>query len=170
MVRFPFGEAQGSVVFSSFPDRVDVDNSQVILASDGKTRYRVILTTVTKFYDDVREYNSYFIEMLPRAEYGDQDTTDLLKGLELVCRFRAMFLEPRSDFFGESVRLTDPHKLPELLVMSTASMRLLPNGLSARSRSSGQRTGGGLGHRGNNGCRARNTDEPLIRKGRTRRS
>jgi hypothetical protein len=114
----PFAEswrdAITSVVLSSFPDRVDVDNSQVILASDGKTGYRVILTTATKFYDDYREYNLYFVQMLQRAEYGDEDTTCLLKGLELVCRFRSMFLEPDSDFRGENVLLTQLTKLPEL--------------------------------------------------------
>ena len=73
------------MVLSAFPDRVDVDNSQHILANDGKTGYRVILTTATKFYDDFREYNLYFVEMLQRPEYGDQDTTSLLKGLELEC-------------------------------------------------------------------------------------
>jgi len=103
-----------SVVLSAFPDRVDIDNSQHILASDGRTGYRVILTTATKFYDDYLEYNVYFVEMLERADYGDHDTTFLLKGLELVCRFRSIFLEGRSDFLGENVFLTDPHRLPEL--------------------------------------------------------
>ena len=107
-------DAITSVVLSSFPDRVDVDNSQIILASDGKTGYRVILTTATKFYDDYREYNLYFVEMLQRADYGDEETTQLLKGLELVCRFRSVFLEPGSDFLGDNVLLTEIHKLPEL--------------------------------------------------------
>jgi hypothetical protein len=107
-------DAITSVVLSTFPDRVDVDNSQVILASDGKTGYRVILTSATKYYDDCREYNLYFVEMLQRADYGDEETTQLLKGLELVCRFRSLFLEPGSDFLGENIFLTDTHKLPVL--------------------------------------------------------
>lgn len=107
-------EAITSVILSSFPDKLDVDNSQIILASDGRTGYRVILTTATKFYDDYREYNLYFVEMLQRADYGDEDTTNLLKGLELVVRFRSIFLEPDSDFLGGNVFLTDIHKLPEL--------------------------------------------------------
>ncbi len=102
------------VVLSAFPDRVDVDNSQVILTSNGKTTYRVILTTARKFYDDSREYNVYFVETLRRADYGDQATTDLLKGLELVCRFRSMFLEPASDFLGDNIRLTNFDRLPEI--------------------------------------------------------
>jgi len=105
-------DAITSVVLSAFPDRVDVDNSQHVLATDGRTAYRIILTTATKFYDDYREYNLYFVEMLQRAEYGDQDTTYLLKGLELVCRFRSMFLEPDSDFLGDNISLSHPEKLP----------------------------------------------------------
>jgi hypothetical protein len=113
----PFGDswrdAITTVILSAFPDRVDVDNSQVILANDGKTGYRVILTTATKFYDDYREYNIYFVEMLQRKDYGDQDTTYLLKGLELACRFRSTFLEPTSDFRGENVLLTQFDRLPK---------------------------------------------------------
>lgn len=107
-------DAITTVVLSSFPDRINVDNSQVILASDGNTGYRVILTTATKFYDDFREFNVYFVEMLQRADYGDEATTRLLKGLELLCRFRSMFLEPGSDFLGENVNLVEIHKLPEM--------------------------------------------------------
>jgi hypothetical protein len=114
----PFAEswqdAITSVVLSSFPDRVDVDNSQVILASDGKTAYRVILTSATKYFDDVREYNLYFVEMLQRRDYGDEATTQLLKGLQLVCRFRSMFLEPDSEFLGDNVLLTADAQLPDL--------------------------------------------------------
>jgi hypothetical protein len=50
--------------------------------------------------------------MLERADYGDQDTTYLLRGLELVCRFRSMFLENDSDFLGANVSLTDAQQLP----------------------------------------------------------
>jgi len=107
-------DAIATVVLSAFPDRVDVDNSQIILASDGKTVYRLILTTATKSYDDFREYNLYFVETLQRRESGDRDTTQLLKGLELSCRFRSIFLEDQSDFLAQNIRLTHTHKLPEL--------------------------------------------------------
>jgi hypothetical protein len=112
MLAESWRDAIASVVLSAFPDRVDIDNSQHILASDGKTGYRVILTTATKFYDDYREYNIYFVEMLQHPDYGDQDTTCLLKGLDLVCRFRSIFLEPDSDFLGQNVLFTDVHRLP----------------------------------------------------------
>jgi hypothetical protein len=117
--KMPFADswrqAITSVVLSAFPDRVDVDNSQHILANDGKTGYRVILTTATKYYDDHHEYNLYFVELLRRTDRGDRDTTQLLKGLELLCRFRSLFLEKESEFRGEIVGLTDPVKLQHLV-------------------------------------------------------
>jgi hypothetical protein len=107
-------EAIASVVRSSFPDRVNVDNSQIILSSDEVKAYRVILTTATKYYDDCREFNVYFVETLNRAEFGDQSTTDLLKGLEMVCRFRFMFLETNSEFSGQNILANSIERLPEL--------------------------------------------------------
>src|ERR1035441_9570919 len=68
-------EAIASVVMSSFPEHIDVDNSQIIVSSDEAKTYRVILTTATKYYDDNREFNIYFVEALQRAEYGDASTT-----------------------------------------------------------------------------------------------
>ncbi len=125
MLADSWRDAITSVVLSAFPDRVDIDNSQHILASDGKTGYRVILTTATKFYDDYREYNVYFVEMLQRKDYGDQDTTYLLKGLELVCRFRSMFLEPGSEFLGKNVLLTDSRRLPGVASRLSKELDLL---------------------------------------------
>jgi hypothetical protein len=106
--------AISSAVLSSFPEKVDVDNSQVILAVDGITAYRIVLTTATKYYDDYREYTLYFVSMLQRTNQGDPETTSLLKGLQLVCRFRFNFLEDESEFLGENVGLAEVHKLPEL--------------------------------------------------------
>jgi hypothetical protein len=91
-------DAITSVVTSSLQNQLEVDNSQVIVSNDEKHTYRVILTTGTKYYDGVREFNLYFVEYLRREDFGDHDTTLLLKGLELFCRFRSMFLEHTSEF------------------------------------------------------------------------
>ncbi len=107
-------EAITSVVLSSFPDRVNVDNSQLILSSDEVKAYRVILTTATKYYDDCREFSVYFVETLRRADYGDRDTSYLLKGLELVCRFRFMFLETDSEFSSQNILAIHVERVPEL--------------------------------------------------------
>ncbi len=91
-------DAITSVVTSSLQSQLEVDNSQVIVSNDEKHTYRVILTTGTRYYDGVREFNLYFVEYLKREDFGDRDTTQLLKGLELSCRFRSMFLERASEF------------------------------------------------------------------------
>jgi hypothetical protein len=107
-------EAITSVVMSSFPDRVNVDNSQIILSSDEVKAYRVILTKATKYYDDCREFSVYFVELLNRADYGDEATSNLLKGLQLVCRFRFMFLETDSEFSSQNVSTINIDRLPDL--------------------------------------------------------
>ncbi len=118
-------EAITSVVMSSFPDRVNVDNSQIILSSDEVKAYRVILTTATKYFDNYREFSVYFVEMLRREDYGDEVTSYLLKGLELVCRFRFMFLETDSEFSSENVLAIHPERLPELTSRLLRELNLL---------------------------------------------
>jgi hypothetical protein len=118
-------EAITSVVMSSFPDRVNVDNSQIILSSDEVKGYRVILTTATKYYNDYREFNVYFVEMLKRSDFGDQSTTTLLKGLELVCRFRFMFLETDSEFSGQNISASNLERLPDLAARLLRELNLL---------------------------------------------
>jgi hypothetical protein len=111
--RDSWREAITSVIMSSSSDHIIVDNSQVILSSDESKAYRVILTTATKYFNDSREFNIYFVEALQRSDYGDASTTLLLKGLELVCRFRFMFLEGTSQFSGGNILVTPPERIPE---------------------------------------------------------
>jgi hypothetical protein len=110
---------------SSFPDRVNVDNSQIILSSDEVKGYRVILTSATKYYDDYREFNVYFVEMLTREDYGDQATSYLLKGLQLVCHFRFLFLESDSDFSSENILASHIERLPGLAAKLLRELNLL---------------------------------------------
>ena len=84
---------------------MDVDNSQVIVSNDGAHAFRVILTTGTRYFNGVREFNLYFVEYLRRKEFGDTDTSLALKGLELCCRFRFLFLEKASEFSQMSIRM-----------------------------------------------------------------
>lgn len=118
-------EAIASVVLSSFPDHINVDNSQIIVSSDEAKTYRVILTTATKYYDDNREFSIYFVEALQRVEYGDAKTTLLLKGLELVCRFRFMFLEDASQFSGGNFQVMSPDRVPEVVSRLLKELNLL---------------------------------------------
>jgi hypothetical protein len=95
-----------SVVTSSLDASVNVDNSQVIVSSNGDTAYRVILTSNVKYYDGKREFNLYFVEMLRREDFGDSYTSLLLKALDVTCRFRSMFFESGTPFSSVSVHLS----------------------------------------------------------------
>ncbi len=118
-------EAIATVVLSTFPDRVNVDNSQIVLSSDEVHAYRVILTTATKYYNDCWEFNLYFVELLDRADYGDQSTSYILKGLQLVCRFRFMFLEDDSEFASQNILVTNLERLPKLTNRLLKELNLL---------------------------------------------
>ena len=118
-------DAITSVVMSSLPNKIDVDNSQVIVSNDDTKAYRIILTTATRYYNDNREFNLYFVETLRRTEYGDQATTLLLKGLELVCRFRFLFLEEDSEFSYQNVQLTRPDQMTEIASHLQKELNLL---------------------------------------------
>jgi hypothetical protein len=118
-------DAIAGVILSSFPDHINVDNSQIIVSSDDAKAYRVILTTATKYYDDNREFNVYFVEALQRSEYGDVSTTLLLKGLELVCRFRFMFLEDASQFSGGNILVMSPERITEVVGRLLKELNLL---------------------------------------------
>ena len=107
-------EAITSVVLSSQAERINVDNSQVILSSDESRAYRVVLTSATKYWNDNREFNLYFVETLRRDEYGNRDTTLMLKGLALACRYRFMFLESSSQFSANNLLATSEERFPEM--------------------------------------------------------
>jgi hypothetical protein len=90
-------DAITKVVTFSLQNQFQKDNSQVIVSGDEKDAYRVILTTGTRYFNGDREFNLYFVE-LRRREFGDPSTTLLLKGLELICRFRSLFFEQQSEY------------------------------------------------------------------------
>src|SRR5262250_3295436 len=94
---------------------MDVDNSQVIVSNDGSHAFRVILTTGTRYFNGIREFNLYFVEYLSRKQYGDPDTSLLLKGLELACRFRFLFLEKTSEFSHMNVRIASTNVFLEIV-------------------------------------------------------
>jgi hypothetical protein len=102
--RDSWSDAITRVVTSSLPNQIDVDNSQIIVSNDERHMYRVVLTTSTKYFDGTREFNLYFVEAMQRSDFGDKATSLLLKGLDLVCRYRFMFLEKSSEFSSMNVR------------------------------------------------------------------
>jgi len=110
--RDSWREAISKVVASGEISEVNVDNSQIVVSSDGSKTYRVVLTTATTNWDDTCEFDLCFFDKFSRDEYGDEDTTLLLKGLQLVCRYRFMFLELKSEFSSDNI-LASNKELPE---------------------------------------------------------
>ena len=106
-----------TVIDSSFPENVNVDNSQIIVADDGKS-YRIILNAGISYYDR-REFSLSFVDTLKPRDLGNEASSRLLKGLAIVCRFRFMFLEGKSDFSDEAITTTPPrdlsHRVRDLL-------------------------------------------------------
>jgi hypothetical protein len=98
-------DALTTVVISSMRNQPAADNSQIILSHNALSTYRVILTTGTRRFDGNRAFNLYFVEYLRRDDTGDPQTTLLVKGLDLVCRFRSLFLEQNSKFCSLSAAL-----------------------------------------------------------------
>lgn len=123
--RDSWREAISSVVRSSRAERIDVDNCQIVPSSDESKIYRIVLTTATKYWDDNREFNLYFVETYQEEEYGNKDTTLTLKGLEAVCRFRFMFLEAASEFSANSILATRDDRFPEMAATLLRELNLM---------------------------------------------
>jgi hypothetical protein len=107
-------DAITSVITSSLQSQLEVDNSQVIVSYDEKHAYRVILTTGTRYFNGIREFSLYFVEYLRRGDFGDRDTTVLFKGLELLCRFRSLFLERNSEFSSMSWKIANANSVKDI--------------------------------------------------------
>ena len=107
-------EAITSVILSSRAERIDVDNSQIIVSSDDSKAYRIVLSSATKYWDDRQEFSLYFVESLRKMDYGDPDTAPMLKGLDLAFRYRSMFLDDYSEFSAPNVLATQEDRLPEM--------------------------------------------------------
>ena len=107
-------DALSTVILSFF--QASVDNSQVIVvpsqvAGGNPTSYRLILTTVTRYFDDRVKFEFYVVQALDPEAYGNEDTTQVLKGLEIVCRYRFMFLEKTSKFAWYNVAMAAPDQV-----------------------------------------------------------
>jgi hypothetical protein len=98
-----------------------VDNNQVITSADWK-RYRLIVTTVTTYFTNEFETSLYLVEALKRPDRGYPETTQLLKGLNIVCRFRFFFMEKMSDFYYVNFGSKPVADLPRLANALTAEL------------------------------------------------
>jgi len=118
-------EAITAVITSAQDNRIDVDNNQLVPSSDESKIYRIIMTTATQRWDDCQEFNLYFVEAYREEEYGNEDTTLTLKGLETTCRYRFMFLEDRSQFSANRILATREEALPELAAKLLRELNLM---------------------------------------------
>ena len=114
-------DALTTVVTYSMQSQPAVDNSQIIVSHNATSTYRVILTTGIRYFNGNREFNLYFIEYLKRADFGDPKTTLLVKGLDLVCRFRSLFLEKDSKFSTVGATLTMADVTKKFVIQEFAS-------------------------------------------------
>ena len=113
------------VVISAGVPTFDVDNSQVIFTHNGEKRYRLFLTTSTTFHDGTVEASVYLVEAFREKDYGSPDTSLLLKGLDIVCRFRFLFLENQSDFYWFNVDGWGSQRLPKMARQLLTELSLL---------------------------------------------
>ena len=60
--------------------------------------YRIFTAATSVYYSNEVEYVVYAVEILRRKDYGDPDTTLLLKALDVSLNYRFMFLEDTSEF------------------------------------------------------------------------
>ena len=104
---------------------LDIDNSQIIASHDQRDLYRIILTTSTTYYNRTIDTSIYFVEVFRRPDYGNPETSMLLKGLQIVCRFRFLFLEQQSEFHCLNVRLADAPALRSIAARIVAELDIL---------------------------------------------
>lgn len=100
------------VILSSL-DRLDADNSQIVISEKDQTIYRVILSKRVRYYNGVQEFQLYFVEILRRNDFGDEQSTNLLKALGLCCRFRFLFFEKKSEFSSNNFAIQSDASMHE---------------------------------------------------------
>jgi len=91
-----------------------VDTNRTVVASQNETQlFRLVLTTSTTFHDGWVESIVYLIEVYRRDDFGNPSTSRLLKGLQLICRFRFLFLEDQSHFHHLNIAMLELPRLAE---------------------------------------------------------
>jgi TIR domain len=86
-----------SSVVSASIDSKFLDDSSII-SFDRKKVFRIFASKRTEFYNDDVETDVFVVEILPRKDLGDPNTTFMLKALEIALGYRFMFLEEKSQF------------------------------------------------------------------------
>jgi TIR domain len=108
-IAFQWRKALTSLMSSSKGSNFIDDNS--IISFNRKKVFRIFTAAVTSYYSSEIEYQVYAVEILRHRDYGDPDTTLLLKALEISLAYRFMFLEDTSEFSPSIFRATRLDKL-----------------------------------------------------------
>jgi len=87
-----------------------VENN-TILSFDRKKTFRLFVARLTTLFSGAREYHIYVIPLLKPKDYGDPETTMLLRALQVSLGYRFMFLEATSEFSPDIIRATKPADL-----------------------------------------------------------
>ena len=103
---------------------VEADRS-VIASHNQAQLFRLELTTCKMYFDGTIVASIYFFEVRPRQPIGNPETTMLLNGLQLVCRFRFLFLENKSEFHFANIQLRHDKRLAVIADQITRELDLL---------------------------------------------
>lgn len=76
-----------------------------IRANNHTTLYRMIISEWREFNNDNAEASIFLVEVRPRRYLGDERSTKVLRGIEILCRFRFAFLEDQSIYSPANIRL-----------------------------------------------------------------
>jgi hypothetical protein len=103
-ISYSWNEAFRSLLISSSTSEFVENNT--ILSFDGKKAFRIFVARVTTLFSGVREYQVYVIPLLRPKDYGDPQTSALLRALQVSLGYRFMFLEATSPFSPTIMRAT----------------------------------------------------------------
>ncbi|NEJ03092.1 toll/interleukin-1 receptor domain-containing protein [Rhizobium ruizarguesonis] len=76
----------------------NIIENNTIISYDGTNLFRLFVAKLTTFYSGKTEFTIYIIPLLRPADYGDKQTTALLRALQVSLGYRFMFLESMSEF------------------------------------------------------------------------
>lgn len=108
-------------------DGINLDQDQLVPSYDREKLYRLVLTSSTTYYNESVAANIYLIELYKRDGYGDKKTTRLIHALQLVTRFRFLFLEDESEFYYLNIEIPGKKSLKQIAIDIATELALLDN-------------------------------------------
>jgi len=81
------------------------ENRRLITSPDGTRFFRLFVARDVLYYSGTNEIHIYMVEVRSR-DYGDPTTSMLLKAITIGLQYRFMFLEDKSEFSPNAIKLT----------------------------------------------------------------